>query len=330
MTLGELIEDSRRKSRVHQAEASNQVIAGYLNAGIMRFSEAVGGVLREDILYPLPRFVVHENHAVALTTDTHSRVNIALTSEASRGIGAQELAHAIQTSFRHATSDTDITVSWDWDAMSFSFTFPNNTTISIDAPDAPYLDGTLFLGGIWQVSSPTHTPKRYCGYVMEAMLPQEFIAPLKVSWDQRILKPMPINVIASQSVGIPVVFAIRDKRIRISPSPRVTHTLRLMYSGFYDLFDLSEDVDPEEGDPVPLDLNQICSLPHEHHTAISYYAAAKIAENRFEEDIAAQRMKSYQQHVSDYRINFGNDNTAIGFYPQSRPTRLRNEPVDMG
>jgi hypothetical protein len=236
----------------------------------------------------------------------------------------------IQHSFQEATGDTDITVSWNWDAMSFSFSFPHNTLISIDAPDAPYLDGTLFVGGIRQVDSPVFTPARYCGYVMEAPLPKEFISPLKVSWDRRILKPMPINVIATQSVGIPVVFAIQDKRIRISPAPRVTHTLQLMYSGFYDLFDLREDLSPEEGDPVFLDLDQPCSLPHEHHTAISYYAAYKVAENRFEEDIASQRLKAFEKHISDYRINFGNDNTAIGFYPQSQPTRLRNEPVDMG
>lgn len=322
MTLNELIEEARRKSRVSTIDQSDDVVARYINNGIEDFSVEVGGEYKSAALTPEARFYVAATEAFRVETDAHTATDVPLSATNLDGVNGDTFAAAIQTSLQSVLADATITVTWDESDKALTFTFPGVTGVTITAPDDDsYTSGIRYIGGAWQITGTTYTTATYLFYYTEADLPDDFIDMMTVWWGDKELIEESFRAVQSRVTAVePTYYAIYGDIIRISPSPTIHKSINTSYVGHFPLFDLSE----------PLDTTQEVALPKNHELAFAFHAASLMAENEFEAEIADRMWARYTKHVSEYRRNIANDNARIGFKRHNLyRSNLRNERVNM-
>jgi hypothetical protein len=319
MNLEALINESRKKARVHEADQSDLEVTEYLNQGILRFSEMVGGVAKIGSVPLQPRFWITTNHEISLQTDGFGPANVRLTdTNLERATGA-EVAAAFQSQLRSVVSNPSASVIWDSEEFQFTIQIPGATSIVVDRPVGAYLDGTIYVGGQWIITGDTYTTAKYTGYYSEADLPADMQQIHTVKVNGKTLHPHDFYSLSARVSGTPSLYATQGNILRVSPSPRGFTGIEVQYSGTFTPFDTSE----------PLDTTQEPDVPHPSQSALAFFAASVMAENRFEYETSSRLLGQFQSRVSWYRINIGNDNTRIGFTPEGGRKTMFNEEVNI-
>lgn len=317
MNLEALIHEARKKARVHESDQSDIEVTEYLNQGLLRFSELVGGVSKMQSFVLRPRFWITPNHAISLQTDGFGPSDVPLTDTPLERATGDEVAAAIQTQIRSAVSNASASVVWDDEDFQFTFQIPGATSIVVDEPIGAYLDGTLTVGGKWIITGDTYTTARYTGYYCEADLPNDIQQIHTVKLNGRTLIPQSFFSLIQHVHGTPSLYGINEGVLRVSPNPTSFTGVEVQYSGTFTLFDTTE----------ALDTTQEPSLPHPSQSALAFYAGSLMAENRFEYETSSRLLGQFQSRVSWYRINIANDNTRIGFTPEGGRKTMFNEEV---
>lgn len=331
MTLNEMVAEARQKSRVHKIDQDDATVAGYLNEAILRFSEEVGGRIHDGYVTLIPLFTVGDEHGVKVKTDTEEH-EFTLTPTTLDDVTGEVFSEALQTQIRAAFEDDTITVAWSASEWFFTITIPGATEISIEKPSFAYFDGTRFLGGEGTEEGEEYVTEGYLGYVPEGQLPAEFISALSARYEGKIMIPEMFERIGYHKHGSPLYYAVRDRRLRVAPYPRSSGYVHLLSMRSYKTLDLTViPADPEDPESVeqPFDGDQEPDVPAEYQKALPYYAASMMAENRHEYEIADRMLGQFMKYVSWYRLNYGNDDTRIGYHQPSRKGRLRHEEVEM-
>lgn len=315
MTLNEMVAEARQKSRVHNIDQDDATVAGYLNEAILRFSEEVGGRVRDGYVSLDPLFDISATHGITVKTDSAEHDLVLTADDLDDATGAQ-VAASLQVQLRDAFSDATITVVWSTSTWQFTITIPGATEISIEKPPVDYFDGTRFLGGEDSSAGEEYSTSGYLGYVTEGTLPDEFIAPLTIRWNGRQLAAGNFESMKGRGSGQPGLYAVRDKRLRVGPMPAAPGYVEMLSMQSFPLMDVAQ------GDEEP-------DFPREYRKALPYYAASMMSENRFEYEIADRMLGQFMKYAAWYRLNYGNDDTKIGFKGEGSRSRLRNEEVEI-
>jgi hypothetical protein len=319
MTLGQMIDEARRKARVHASDQNDQLVSGYLNEGILRFSEQCGGIQKSQSFAVIPRFWVSAKHGIKLQTDGFGPQSFSLTGSDLERVDGDELAAAIQLQFRTILSNPSITVVWDHEDFTFTIAIPGATSVVVEEPDGAYLDGTIFVGGDWVITGDTYTTARYTGYTCEADMPAGIQEIASVKYRGKSLRPASFYSEHVNHIGVPTSFSFEGDRLRIFPMLSSYGGVEVEYKGMFKRFSLSG----------PIDSSQTTDIPSESELAPVYYAASVMAENRFEYETSSRLLGQFHNRVSWYRLNRENDSTKIGFGPEVGVKVMVNGPVNL-
>ena len=115
------------------------------------------------------------------------------------------------------------------------------------------------------------------------------------------MKRAPYDAFLSpQAYGEPVYYSIKADKIRFYPSPNVQKKCFIHYRSVPASVTITGSSDSGE-----------CSLPTVYHMAPVYYAAAMVAQERFEASVATRLLGQFYDSVTDYMMREANQDTAI-------------------
>lgn len=314
MTIADQITFAKRLARTtsnaltitHTDEAARF----YVNQGVEEFCKNTHGLSKEDYLTVTPKFDTKTNFAIRLTIvgggNALAATDVEITATDRTDESGTTVASDLQTAIQAAGAGT-ATVAWSTTEWKFTIDAGAGTTsITIGAPTTiTYVDASkLLFGSTGTSSSTTYVGSFPEDSTLEVDLPTDFLEMEFVEWDQNKLTVAPFDIFMSPELfGDPVYYYIKDKKMRLSPVPNEQELLHIRYKHI----------------PAPATLtgssdSTTCSLNAEDHMAPVYYAAAKIAEENFEYQVANRHMANFFDQVTKYSTRNNNQNPKM--FPQ--------------
>ena len=238
MTLIDAISRVRRYTRTDSTGKTDAEITDSLNEGMWQFSQDVHGLTKEGYLTLAPLFDTETNFAIRLTitggTDAMAATDVALTGTARENASGTTVAADLQATIRTACGTANPTVTWSTTTWKFTLTTSANTTsVTIGSPSGiTYINACSLLG----FNEDTTTGYTVSDNIpddctVETALPSDYLQLVPpVEWDSNPLTLAPFDLFASpQASGTPTYYAVRNKRIRISPTPSSQKLFHIWY-----------------------------------------------------------------------------------------------------
>ena len=293
---------------------SGDVTRFYINLGVQEFCKNVNGLPKHTYLTVSPKFSAHSNFACRFTITSGANALTAtempIVSNTYTDAGGASLATALQQQFSNVAA---LSVSVSWYSASWVFAInshdSNTTYIEVAAPTTnTYVDATPILfnltgtqtGYYWKGNFPLDC-------TLETDLPSDYYDMEYVEWDGELLSPAPNDLFVSPAEsGTPCWYTIKGRKLRLLPCPTRQGKFSIQYRYFPDALEIDGTDDAEE-----------CALPTEFHLAPVYYAAAKIFEERHENEKAEQEYSLFYDQIKRYRMRESNHNPTL--FPTRRP-----------
>jgi len=316
MDLTEIAERARFFARATSAAASDGLLLSMMKDAVRQFSKDVFGVPIVERLTVGASFDTTTSFGfnVSITGGTNALAStdvvIAARTAASGTTIASDLASALNT----AIATGDLTASF----TNFYFSIDSSATavstaITFNAPDAEtYIDARDLLGlsGSLSGSSGVFTGTFPEDCTMRATLSGTPIAIKRVAWDKALLESAPRGFfVHPQAEGDPSHYYVEGSTIYLNPTPNDQKELYVGYKGIPSLSDMTSLA----SSTIPSE------IPDQYHIALAYWMAAELLLGSFEDNLRAHRLASYQQIVTQYRVNQNNQNAAME--PMASPGR---------
>jgi len=301
---------SRTSSNALTMTDTDDVVMTYLNQGVKEFCKKVHGIPKREYVAITPKFDLQTNFAVQLTVvggvNEMAATDIVVAESEQFSVTGAVAAQHIQTMINamNVTQLASGSMVVTWDASNWCFYLDAQaTSITVGAPDKDtYVDYTDELFG----KSGAQATTTWLGVfpddcTVESNLPTDFLEDTYVEWDRTPLKRAPNDVFLSpQSHGDPIYYGVQADRIRFYPSPDHQGKCYLQYRSMIASVSASDATSTNE-----------CSLPTAYHMAPVYYAAALIAQERFEASMANIYRGMFMDHVNDYTVREANQNPSF-------------------
>jgi hypothetical protein len=238
MTLAQAIKETRKKSRTDENGYNNLEVVEYINEGQKEFAKAVHGLTKEDYITITPLFDLQTQFAIRITivggTNEIEATDVAVcTTDAMDQTGTQ-VATALQATLRSAIGvGANLTVSWSTTAWKFTIDGIDCTSITFAAPSGITYASALDLLGL---EAGTTTDTSVTGNIpedctVESALPSDFKRVVSnPEWDGNpLLNTGMSTVISPETSGVPIMYYIRNKNIRLYPPPYKQGILHIFY-----------------------------------------------------------------------------------------------------
>ncbi len=310
MTLAEIAERARFFARASTAAASDGVLLSMMKDAVRQFSKDVFGIPMEEYLLATASFNSNANYAINLSitggTNAFTTADVAITSSTRTVASGTTIATDLQTAINAAIATGDVAVSFS----NFYFTIDTDATgvsteITVGEPDSEdYMDARDLLGldGSLTGSSGIFTGDFPEDCTVRATLSGTPIAIKRVAWDKTLLESAPRGFfVHPQAQGDPSYYFVEGSTIYLNPVPNDQKELYVSYKGVPDLTDM---VSVASG-TMP------ASIPEQFHIAMAYWVAAELLMGSFEDEMRGHKLASYQQIVSQYRVNYNNQNASM-------------------
>lgn len=238
MTLAQAIKETRKKSRTDENGCTNLEIVSYINEGQKEFAKTVHGLSKEDYVTITPLFDIQTQFAVRITivggTNEIEATDVALCTEDATDQTGTQVATALQATLRTAIGvGADLTVAWSTTEWTFTIDGIDCTSITLAAPSGiTYASALDLLGFVAETTTDTSVTGNIpedC--TVESSLPTDFLRILSdPEWDGNALAESNLStVISPETSGIPTMYYIRNKKIRLYPPPFKQGILHLFY-----------------------------------------------------------------------------------------------------
>lgn len=283
------------------ANVSDATVQSWINEAQRQFAKDVDGFESEYYLALLPNFDLNPNSAFTLVVDGNTYSDIVFTSNQCNKSGT-DTASALQTAIRAkdaALSSATVT----WSATTKKFTITTGSSITISSPSSTYHDFGAVAFGLKTATSPFVGDEVSCvgTYIctVEATLPSDYLQIYSVDYAGTVLPQDQSRRFEETALtGTPVSYAVRGRQIRLFPTPTDSGLVHIRYKA------------------IPADMttgSDISTVPTHYHSALYYFAAAKLAESNFELEIADRHLRNYYTDVRRYTQEVANDNSKIAF-----------------
>lgn len=303
----------------------SDVTRQYIGMGVDEFAKEAR-LSKQAFVTVTPKFWADTNWYAQITivggSNTLAATNVSLASSTLAGVSGSTYATHIASNINAYIGTGSINVSWDDDTWMFTIkdnTVASITAVTVEPPDvANYIDGTSKTFGKTGTQSDTEWVSAIpedC--TLETDLPDDFLEMEYVDYDDHILYQAPFEIFMSpeSQSDYPNYYAIRDRKLYLSPTPADRRMLKIRYRWL----------------PTPVTITgsgdtATCDLPVENHMAPVYYAAGMILRETFEPEEANNMFGLYYDQVRKYRIRQANQNPKM--FPKNIHWNLPN--VDPG
>jgi hypothetical protein len=313
MTLAQQIQYAERRARVSSnvttVSSANDITVQYINEGVREFAKIVGGIPKVGYLQLAPKFDVQTNWAVRLTVTSGAN---ALTARdwVLAATNTSSLTAASYASYlgSQLSNNYAVSISVSWDSTAWKFTLYDEaaaaTYIQIGAPDGiGYVDGSEYLFN----EIGTQTGSYFTGNIpmdlnLETDLPSDCLSVESVEWGKSPLQLAPFDLFMTPaSAGSPVWYAIKNRKIRVAPTPAEQDLFMIQYKS------------------MPTDLTtttDTCPLGAEYHWAPIYYAAHMLASENHDWTVQQQNYGLFLNETMKYKVKEANQNPSM--FPRSQ------------
>lgn len=308
MTLNGAITKVRELTRTNSASASDTAVLELINEGQREFAKDVSGMMKEEYVTITPLFDIKTNFAFSLGLNGGTATDVCITSvdyiDCTAGTVATQLVTAL------TAQAATCTISWASASWYFTMTFESTiTSVTLDSPTTPaYIDAVGLLFGqsaSWSAATCTGSLPEDCA--VEASLPADFLSMYNVEWDGQKLSQAPHDMfISPEESGTPSHYVVRNKKIRLFPSPSEQKKLQILYKYF-----------PSDWVDIATEGAATLTIDGEFHMAPVYYAASVLADMNFEQSISQKNFARYRDQVNKYTIQWNNQNPQM--FPQHEP-----------
>lgn len=288
----------------------SDITRDYINIGAGEFAKDAR-LSTQDFVTVTPKFWGRTDWYGQITitggSNTLAATNVALFESDLNGASGSAVAQHLATQINAAIGTGSVNVTWS--DSSWVFSISDNTIVSITAVtvDEPSLDNLIdgtekTFGRTGTDSTSTWVSSFPEDCTLESDLPSDFMEMEHVDYDDHALYQAPFSLFMSPETNstYPEYYAIRDRKIYISPVPSDRRMLKIRY----------------RYNPTPTTVTgsldtTTCPIPLENHMAPVYYAAGMILRETFEPDEAEKMFGLYYDQVRKYRTRQSNQNTKM-------------------
>lgn len=238
MTIATAIERARRWARITETSHTDAQVIDAINDGQREFAKECKGLSKEEYLQLAPLFDTKTWYAIRLTitggTNALAATDVVITSTNRSDTSGTTIAADLQTAIQ-AAGAASATVAWSTTSWVFTIDSSDGTQVAVTDPTGiTYASAVdLLFGGC----ARTQTGSTFTGSLpedctVEVSLPSDYneIIP-PVEWDGNKLYSANWDIFTSpQSFGShPTHFGIRNKKLRLYPSPSSQKILQIWY-----------------------------------------------------------------------------------------------------
>lgn len=289
---------------------SSDITRAYINIGAGEFAQE-GKLSKQDFITVTPKFYVQADWYAQITIEGGNNAlaatNVALASEDLAFTDGSTLASHLASNINAYIGAGSIAVSWDdkdWKFYIYDNTTASITSVTIDEPSSDYyIDGSeRVFGRQGTDSTTTWTGSFPQDCTLESDLPSDFLEMEHVNYDDHPLYEAPFEIFMSPDshTNYPDYYAIRGKKIFITPVPSDRRVVKLRYK-----------YKPSDATVTGSLDTATCSLPVEAHMAPVYYAAGMILRENFEQEEADKMFGLYYDQIRKWRIKQSNQNAKM-------------------
>ena len=311
MTLGSQTAFAERISRsagANTMSTTSDATKQYINEGVREFAKKVHGIATSSFLTLSPKFDIGTDFAVKFTlggnVNKYGSTDIPMVSSAINNATPTTFMGHFVSNVNAAMGSMTISMSWSPSTWIFQVFGPASaTSMAIAAPTGVgYTDGVPSMFGGNQTGIGTSIDgdmPQDCN--VETSLPTGFLVVQSVYYGTHRVYNAPFDVfLRPMAFGVPQYFGIRNKVIRLYPSPDQQDFFKIDYSCLP--ADLAVDGSSD---------STTCPLPEETHMAPVYYAAASLLEESHEFDKASYFQGKFMYMANDYKMRESNNNPSL-------------------
>ncbi len=310
MTLGTqtiMVERWTRSAGANTVTDDSDITKSYINEGVREFAQRANGIATKVFIDLNPIFSF-DTKAAALFSIKGNTLSctgdVPIVSSTLADTTPTTVANHLASNLNATFATTTFAAGWSASTWTFYVQAPSTVTnISIGSPTGiGYYDasGELF-GGAISKASTTITGGFPQNCTMESSLPTGFLNIDYVMYDTWQLDPAPFDLFTfPQAAGTPSYYAIKNKKIRVYPTPTEQGRFQLYYKGFP--ADLGVD---GASDAVS------CPLPEEMHYAPMHWAAAKLFDEAHEYDKSVYHQRVFNDMANRYICREANNNPSM-------------------
>jgi hypothetical protein len=309
MTLSQMTSRVRYLARVSSSSHDDTELMYRINDGMTEFAKDIHGLDKEGYVTIQPKFDSRTNWGLNMSGnggDTTFAVTSTDRDDATGGTIASDLQTSIQAA---TTAWSSATVTWSTTDWTFAITVPSATTVTISSPvdNKNYLSAVEYLLGTGNTqATTTWTSSLPEDCTVEADLPSDYVAMHYVEWDNREMYQAGFDLFASPGyTGNPMYWHVRNRKLRLYPNPARQKMLKIWYKAT-----------PADFVDAATQASVACPLPDIYHIAPCYWAAAQLAEEGFEGNIADRMQRRYADQVRKYTLEYSNENPKM--YSQNK------------
>jgi hypothetical protein len=310
MTIGTqtiIAERLTRSAGANTVTSDSDITKSYINEGTREFAQRVHGIALNAFIDLNPTFDIDTKAAACFSIKGNTLSctgDVPIVSSTLRDATPTTVAGHLASNLNATFATTSFSVGWS--ASTWTFILNTQSTVTSIAVTNPsgigyYSAVDALFGGAISKASTSITGGFPQNCTLESSLPSGFLEINYCMYDTWELTPAPFDLFVNpQATGTPSYYSVKNKKIRLYPTPITQGRFEIYYNGFPT--DLGVD---GSSDSVS------CPLPEETHYAPVHWAAAKLFDEAHEFDKSIYHQRAFNDIATRYIIREANNNPSV-------------------